>query len=85
MATELSLRGADSGIGRAVALAFAREGADVLISYLSEDRDAEETKRLVEEAGRLGDRRPRGHSGRSDVPEADRSGDKGVRPDRRAR
>ena len=46
------ITGADSGIGRAVALAFAREGADVLISYLSEDRDAEETKRLVEEAGR---------------------------------
>ncbi|HEX8447229.1 MAG TPA: SDR family oxidoreductase [Sphingomonas sp.] len=46
------ITGADSGIGRAVALAFAREGADVLISYLSEDQDAEETKRLVEEAGR---------------------------------
>ena len=44
--------GADSGIGRAVALAFAREGADVLISYLSEDEDARETQRLVEEAGR---------------------------------
>ena len=44
--------GADSGIGRAVALAYAREGADVLISYLSEDEDAEETRRLVEEAGR---------------------------------
>jgi NAD(P)-dependent dehydrogenase (short-subunit alcohol dehydrogenase family) len=44
--------GGDSGIGRAVALAYAREGADVLISYLSEDEDAEETKRLVEEAGR---------------------------------
>jgi NAD(P)-dependent dehydrogenase (short-subunit alcohol dehydrogenase family) len=44
--------GADSGIGRAVAIAYAREGADVLISYLSEDEDAEETKRLVEEAGR---------------------------------
>lgn len=44
--------GADSGIGRAVALAFAREGADVLISYLSEDEDAAETARLVEEAGR---------------------------------
>jgi NAD(P)-dependent dehydrogenase (short-subunit alcohol dehydrogenase family) len=44
--------GADSGIGRAVALAFAREGADVLISYLSEDEDAEETRRLVEDAGR---------------------------------
>ena len=44
--------GADSGIGRAVALAFAREGADVLISYLSEDEDAWETARLVEDAGR---------------------------------
>ncbi|AMV17882.1 SDR family oxidoreductase [Planctomyces sp. SH-PL14] len=46
------ITGADSGIGRAVALAFAREGADVVISYLSEDRDANETRRLVEEAGR---------------------------------
>src|SRR3954452_22084560 len=44
--------GADSGIGRAVALAFAREGADVLCSYLSEDDDAAETRRLVEDAGR---------------------------------
>ncbi|EAR50775.1 Short-chain dehydrogenase/reductase SDR [Oceanicola granulosus HTCC2516] len=44
--------GGDSGIGRAVALAYAREGADVLISYLDEHDDAEETKRLVEEAGR---------------------------------
>lgn len=44
--------GADSGIGRAVALAFAREGADVLISYLCEHDDAEETRRLVEAAGR---------------------------------
>ena len=46
------ITGADSGIGRAVALAFAREGADVLIAYLSEDDDATQTKRLVEEAGR---------------------------------
>jgi NAD(P)-dependent dehydrogenase (short-subunit alcohol dehydrogenase family) len=46
------ITGADSGIGRAVALAFAREGADILISYLSEDDDAAQTKRLVEEAGR---------------------------------
>ncbi len=44
--------GADSGIGRAVALAFAREGADVLISYLNEDEDAQETVRLVHSAGR---------------------------------
>ncbi|WP_202864940.1 glucose 1-dehydrogenase [Rothia halotolerans] len=44
--------GADSGIGRAVALAFAREGADVLISYLDEHEDARETARLVEDAGR---------------------------------
>jgi NAD(P)-dependent dehydrogenase (short-subunit alcohol dehydrogenase family) len=44
--------GADSGIGRAVALAFAREGADVAIGYLAEDEDARETQRLVEAAGR---------------------------------
>ena len=44
--------GGDSGIGRAVALAFAREGADVLISYLDEEEDAAETRRLIEEAGR---------------------------------
>ena len=46
------ITGADSGIGRAVALAYAREGADVLISYLNEHDDAKETERLVREAGR---------------------------------
>src|SRR5687767_6642060 len=46
------ITGGDSGIGRAVALAFAREGADVLISYLDEDSDAQETVRIVEKEGR---------------------------------
>ena len=46
------LTGGDSGIGRAVAIAFAREGADLLISYLDEHEDAKSTKRLVEDAGR---------------------------------
>jgi NAD(P)-dependent dehydrogenase (short-subunit alcohol dehydrogenase family) len=46
------ITGADSGIGRAVAIAFAREGADVLIAYLSEHDDAKATAMLVEDAGR---------------------------------
>jgi hypothetical protein len=46
------ITGGDSGIGRAVALAFAREGADVLISYLDEEPDAQETVQIVEGAGR---------------------------------
>jgi len=53
------ITGADSGIGRAVALAFAREGADVVLSYLeSEETDANETAELVEAAGRKAIRRP---------------------------
>jgi NAD(P)-dependent dehydrogenase (short-subunit alcohol dehydrogenase family) len=43
--------GGDSGIGRAVAIAFAKEGADLTISYLNEHEDAKETQRLVEEHG----------------------------------
>jgi NAD(P)-dependent dehydrogenase (short-subunit alcohol dehydrogenase family) len=46
------ITGGDSGIGRAVAIAFAREGADILIAYLSEHEDAQETAKLVEDAGR---------------------------------
>ena len=46
------ITGADSGIGRAVAIAYAREGADVAIAYLNEHEDAQETARWVEAAGR---------------------------------
>lgn len=46
------ITGGDSGIGRAVALAFAREGADVAVLYLNEKKDAEETARLVREKGK---------------------------------
>ena len=44
--------GGDSGIGRSVAVLFAREGADIAVAYLTEDKDAEETKRAVEKEGR---------------------------------
>jgi NAD(P)-dependent dehydrogenase (short-subunit alcohol dehydrogenase family) len=46
------ITGGDSGIGRAVAVAFAKEGADVVISYLNEHQDAEETKKYIEACGR---------------------------------
>jgi len=46
------ITGGDSGIGRAVAIAYAREGADIVFTYLSEDDDAGETERLVRDAGR---------------------------------
>jgi hypothetical protein len=46
------ITGGDSGIGRAVAIAFAKEGADVAIAYLSEHGDAQETRALVEKEGR---------------------------------
>lgn len=46
------ITGGDSGIGRAVAIAYAREGADIFISYLEEEDDAKDTAKLVTEAGR---------------------------------
>src|SRR5689334_8465043 len=46
------ITGGDSGIGRAVAIAYAREGADIVLSYLDEDEDAKETASFVEQAGR---------------------------------
>lgn len=46
------ITGGDSGIGRAVAVMFAKEGADIVIGYLNEDTDAKETQRLIQETGR---------------------------------
>jgi NAD(P)-dependent dehydrogenase (short-subunit alcohol dehydrogenase family) len=48
------ITGGDSGIGRALAIAYAREGADVLIAYLNEHDDAKQTERFVKDAGRKG-------------------------------
>jgi NAD(P)-dependent dehydrogenase (short-subunit alcohol dehydrogenase family) len=68
------ITGGDSGIGRAVAIAFAREGADVLIHYLSEHEDAKGTAKYVEEAGRkcvlvAGDLADRAHT-KTIIPKA---------------
>jgi hypothetical protein len=68
------ITGGDSGIGRAVAIAFAREGADVLISYLNEHDDAKDTARYIEQAGRkcvlvAGDLSDRSHA-KTIVPKA---------------
>lgn len=52
MGMKAVITGGDSGIGRAVAIAYAREGADVLISFLSETDEAKEVKRLIEKEGR---------------------------------
>src|SRR5215211_4218258 len=68
------ITGGDSGIGRAVAIAFAREGADVLIAYLSEHEDAQDTAKYVEQAGRTcvlvpGDLSDRAHA-KTIIPKA---------------
>ena len=64
------ITGGDSGIGRAVAIAFAREGADVALIHYDEDEDAAETLRWIEEAGRSGAARRADLSDRAACAEA---------------
>jgi NAD(P)-dependent dehydrogenase (short-subunit alcohol dehydrogenase family) len=71
------ITGGDRGIGRAVAIAFAREGADVLVSYLNEDDDARDVARYVEDAGRPVRGGP--------LPRRGRPGGKGIRRHRHPR
>ena len=76
------ITGADSGIGKAVAIAVAREGADVLISYLNEHDDAKDTRRWVEQAGRRAVLVCGGSRRSGLLPGRHRQGRRGVRPSR---
>ena len=76
------ITGGDSGIGRAVAIAYAREGADVLIAYLNEDEDAAEVARLVEDAGRKCVLVPRRLGRAGALPRGNRPGRCRIRRDR---
>jgi NAD(P)-dependent dehydrogenase (short-subunit alcohol dehydrogenase family) len=67
------ITGGDSGIGRAVAIAYAREGADILIAFLNETEEANEVKKLVEKEGRVGRGRP---ARREALPRRDQEGDR---------
>lgn len=60
------ITGGDSGVGRAVAVLFAREGADVTVTYLNEHQDARETQRMVKAEGRSGPEKVESFG--SDVP-----------------